>query len=67
MIWSAVADKLGRRTIINSCETFVCCILFIVGSLHYTGATTDNAAAGTALVSPARSKQRTHSPRNNPS
>lgn len=44
-------DKLGRRTIINSCETFVCTVLFIVGALHWTGATSGNAAAGTALVS----------------
>ncbi|KAK3175823.1 hypothetical protein K4F52_009956 [Lecanicillium sp. MT-2017a] len=48
--WSMSTDKLGRRTIINSCETFVCTVLFIVGALHWTGATSGNAAAGTALL-----------------
>jgi SP family general alpha glucoside:H+ symporter-like MFS transporter len=50
-MWSLSTDKLGRRIIINSCQTLVCVILFIVGGLYWTGATHGNAAAGTALVS----------------
>jgi MFS transporter, SP family, general alpha glucoside:H+ symporter len=50
LLWSLTADKLGRRAIINICETSVCVILFVVGGLYWTGATTGNAAAGTALV-----------------
>lgn len=51
LLWSLFTDKLGRRTIINVCETFVTCILFIVGAMNYSGATGSNAAAGTGLVS----------------
>lgn len=50
LLWSLTTDKLGRRTIVNSCETLVCVVLFTVGGLFWTGATTGNAAAGTALV-----------------
>jgi hypothetical protein len=50
MIWSFSTDKFGRRIIINTCQTLVCLILFIVGALYWTGATTGNAAAGTGLV-----------------
>ncbi|PTB41803.1 hypothetical protein M441DRAFT_192948 [Trichoderma asperellum CBS 433.97] len=50
LLWSLTTDNLGRRTIVNSCETLVCVVLFIVGALFWTGATTGNAAAGTALV-----------------
>ncbi|KAI5458760.1 hypothetical protein BGZ63DRAFT_432233 [Mariannaea sp. PMI_226] len=49
LIWSLSTDYLGRRMIINSCQTFICVILFTVGALYWTGATTGNAAAGTAL------------------
>ncbi|KAN0102857.1 MFS general substrate transporter [Hyaloscypha variabilis] len=49
LMWSLSTDKLGRRIIINSCQTLVCVILFIVGGLYWTGATHGNAAAGTAL------------------
>ncbi|KIN08770.1 hypothetical protein OIDMADRAFT_48613 [Oidiodendron maius Zn] len=52
MLWSFSTDKFGRRLIINTCQTFVCLILFIVGGLYWTGATTGNAAAGTGLVCP---------------
>jgi MFS transporter, SP family, general alpha glucoside:H+ symporter len=41
---------LGRRAIVNVCETATVGILFIVGGLHWTGATSGNAAAGTALL-----------------
>ncbi|KAH7356508.1 general substrate transporter [Rhexocercosporidium sp. MPI-PUGE-AT-0058] len=50
MLWSLSTDKIGRRVVINGCQTFVCVILFIVGGLFWTGATTGNAAAGTALL-----------------
>ncbi|KAK8147894.1 hypothetical protein G3M48_000772 [Beauveria asiatica] len=50
ILWSLSTDKLGRRRIINTCETFICVILFTVGGLYWTGATTGNAAAGTALL-----------------
>ncbi|UKZ72243.1 uncharacterized protein TrAtP1_013185 [Trichoderma atroviride] len=50
LLWSLSTDKLGRRTIVNSCETLVCVVLFVVGGLFWTGATTGNAAAGTALL-----------------
>lgn len=36
--------------IINICETSVVIILFAVGGLYWTGATSGNAAAGTGLV-----------------
>ncbi|OIW26886.1 MFS general substrate transporter [Coniochaeta ligniaria NRRL 30616] len=52
IVWSLSTDKFGRRTIINTCQTLICVILFIVGGLYWTGATTGNAAAGTALVRP---------------
>lgn len=51
-LWSLSTDKFGRRIIINTCQTLVCVILFVVGGLYWTGATTGNAAAGTALVRP---------------
>jgi len=44
-------DKLGRRTILLPCQTLLVVILFTVGGLNYSGATTGNAGAGTALVS----------------
>ncbi len=50
MVWSFSTDRFGRRIIINACQTLVCVILFIVGGLYWTGATTGNAASGTALV-----------------
>jgi SP family general alpha glucoside:H+ symporter-like MFS transporter len=53
LIWALTADKFGRRTIINSFQTLVCIILFVVGGLFYTGATDPamaTAATGTALV-----------------
>ena len=50
LLWSLSTDKLGRRTIINSCQTLVCVVLFAVGGLYWTGATSGNAAAATALV-----------------
>ncbi|KAM0514528.1 hypothetical protein ACHAPE_006823 [Trichoderma viride] len=50
LLWSLSTDKLGRRTIVNCCETLVCVVLFVVGGLFWTGATTGNAAAGTGLV-----------------
>jgi hypothetical protein len=56
LLWSLTTDKLGRRTILLPCQTLLVVILFVVGGLHFSGATaTDptaaNAAAGTALVS----------------
>ncbi|KAH8881094.1 MFS general substrate transporter [Thozetella sp. PMI_491] len=50
ILWSFSTDYFGRRTIVNGCQTFVCGILFLVGGLHWAGATTGNAAAGTALL-----------------
>ncbi|KAH8819233.1 hypothetical protein F5884DRAFT_743652 [Xylogone sp. PMI_703] len=50
MLWSFSTDKFGRRTIINTCQTFICVILFTVGGLYWTGATTGNVAAGTTLL-----------------
>lgn len=50
MLWSFSTDRFGRRIIINTCQTLVCVILFLVGGLYWTGATTGNAAAGTGLV-----------------
>ena len=55
LLWSLTTDKLGRRTILLPCQTLLVVILFVVGGLHFSGATeTDptlaNAAAGTALV-----------------
>ncbi|EME80067.1 uncharacterized protein MYCFIDRAFT_198401 [Pseudocercospora fijiensis CIRAD86] len=50
LFWSLTADYLGRRVTLNTCQTLVCVILVIVGSLYWTGATHDNAAAGTALI-----------------
>ena len=52
LLWSLSTDYLGRRMIINTCQTLVCFILFIVGGVYYAGATSGNAAAGTGLVSP---------------
>jgi hypothetical protein len=49
--WSIASDAIGRRWIINVCQTFCVLILFTVGGLWWTGATSGNAAAGTALVS----------------
>ncbi|KIX09569.1 uncharacterized protein Z518_00649 [Rhinocladiella mackenziei CBS 650.93] len=42
----------STRTTINTCQTLICVILFVVGGLFWTGATTGNATAGTALVRP---------------
>ncbi|ORX37529.1 general substrate transporter [Kockovaella imperatae] len=57
MLWSAFTDKLGRRLIINYCETFVTIILLVVGGMYYTGATpgngqteSTNAAASNGLL-----------------
>ncbi|RQM08300.1 hypothetical protein DH86_00001503 [Scytalidium sp. 3C] len=52
ILWSFSTDRFGRRIIINTCQTLVCVILFVVGGLYWTGATTGNAAAGTALTGP---------------
>ncbi|WOO85967.1 MFS transporter fmqE [Vanrija pseudolonga] len=49
-LWSLSTDKLGRRMIVNCGQTLCCVILFVVGALYYTGATTGNAKAGTALL-----------------
>ncbi|RSH83089.1 uncharacterized protein EHS24_006746 [Apiotrichum porosum] len=48
--WSIASDAIGRRWIINVCQTFCVLILFTVGGLWWTGATSGNAAAGTALL-----------------
>lgn len=50
-LWGLTVDRLGRRLIVNICETLVVIICFTVGALYWTGATTGNKAAGTALVS----------------
>lgn len=50
-MWSLSTDKFGRRTIVNSCQTLVVVILFAVGAMYWTGATTGNKKAGAALVS----------------
>ena len=50
LIWSLTTDKLGRRTILLPCQTFLCFVLFTVGGLYYADASRGNAAAGTALV-----------------
>ncbi|KAL1404926.1 hypothetical protein Q8F55_008538 [Vanrija albida] len=49
-LWSLSTDKLGRRMIVNCGQTLCCIILFVVGALYYTGATTGHAKAGTALL-----------------
>lgn len=54
------ADTLGRRTIVCTCETLVVVILFIVGGLNYTGATSGNVAAGNGLVSGSAFSSRLH-------
>lgn len=51
-------DKLGRRSILLPCQTILCVVLFIVGGLDWSGATSGNVSAGTALVSPFRHLQR---------
>ncbi|ORY31052.1 general substrate transporter [Naematelia encephala] len=50
LLWSLSTDKLGRRPTVLTCQVTLCVILFVVGGLQYTGATTGNAAAGTALL-----------------
>ncbi|RAO72321.1 uncharacterized protein BHQ10_008333 [Talaromyces amestolkiae] len=50
LVWSFTTDKFGRRTIINTCQTVVCVILFLCGGLYWTGATNGNAKAGTGLL-----------------
>lgn len=50
IMWSLSVDYLGRRLIINCLMTFICVILFVVGGLYWTGATTGNASAGTGLL-----------------
>ncbi|OAA61997.1 General substrate transporter [Niveomyces insectorum RCEF 264] len=50
ILWSFSTDRFGRRLIINSCQTFVCGCLFLVGGLYYTGASTGNVPAGKALL-----------------
>jgi len=50
MVWSFSTDRLGRRTIINTCQTLVCIILFVVGALYWTNATKGNGKAATALL-----------------
>jgi hypothetical protein len=50
MVWSFSTDRFGRRIIINTCQTAVCVILFIVGALYYTNATNGNGKAATALL-----------------
>lgn len=50
-LWSLTTDRFGRRTIVNFCQTFLCLVLFVVGGLYWSGATTGaNAAAGTGLL-----------------
>ncbi|BEJ17722.1 hypothetical protein CspHIS471_0611230 [Cutaneotrichosporon sp. HIS471] len=49
-LWALSADRLGRRMIVNICETCVVVICFVVGALYYTGASMGNKAAGTALL-----------------
>lgn len=51
LLWALTTDKLGRRTILLPCQTFLCFVLFTVGGLYWSGAVDGNAAAGTALVS----------------
>jgi len=51
LLWALSTDKIGRRTTVLPCQTLLCFILFVVGGLHWSGATTGNAAAGTGLVS----------------
>lgn len=52
LLWAATSDKFGRRAILLPLQTFLCVVLFTVGGLQWSGATTGNVAAGTALVSP---------------
>lgn len=51
LLWSLTTDKLGRRSILLPCQTILCVVLFVVGGLDWSGATTGNVGAGTALVS----------------
>lgn len=51
LTWALSTDKLGRRTIITSAETLLVAILFIVGGLHWSGATDGSPSAGITLVS----------------
>lgn len=50
LLWAVTSDKLGRRSILLPCQTFLCFVLFTVGGLHWSGATTGNVGAGTALL-----------------
>jgi len=50
--WAGIdSECLGRRTNLLPCQTLFVVILSVVGGLHFSGATTTNATAGTALVS----------------
>jgi hypothetical protein len=51
LLWCLSTDKLGRRTLLLPLQTLLCFILFTVGGLYWSGATTGAVAAGTALVS----------------
>jgi hypothetical protein len=51
LLWAVTSDEFGRRTILLPLQTFLCFVLFTVGGLYWSGATTGNVAAGTALVS----------------
>lgn len=50
ILWSLTADKVGRRITICTAETACVCILFAVGGLYWSGATTGAVSAGTALL-----------------
>jgi len=50
ILWVLTADKVGRRLIVNGCQTLVLAVLFTVGGLQWSGAITGNVAAGTALL-----------------
>lgn len=51
IVWVLSVDKLGRRWFVAVGQTIAVFSCFTVGGLWYTGASSGNAAAGTALVS----------------
>ncbi|KAL1893354.1 hypothetical protein Sste5346_006532 [Sporothrix stenoceras] len=48
--WCLSTDFVGRRLIVNCCQTFATVILFVVGALWYTGAQDGSVTGGTVLL-----------------
>jgi hypothetical protein len=51
IFWTFTTDKLGRRNLVCVCQTVAVVVLFVVGGLYYTGATSGNVQGGIAIVS----------------